>query len=75
MKIIRQNFFDRDLGDADRMYAYLFPKVIADLLPKFEKELKKDSKLVSCGFYFIRKNPEAILDLGRKYEKLYVYRF
>ena len=61
--IIRQNFFDSDLRDGDRIYAYLFPKVMANLLSKFEKELKPNSKLVSCGFYFTHKEAESILDV------------
>ncbi len=75
VEVIRGNFFDRNFSSADRIYAYLFPKVMPKLIAKLEQELKPGSKLVSCNFYDLNKQPESILDLGRKHQKLYIYRF
>ena len=50
-----------------------------DLLPKFDRELKKGTRLVSLSFQFTNKRPSLEIDLNRnKYKlgrKLYVYDF
>lgn len=75
VEILRGNFFNRNFSTADRIYTYLFPKVMPKLISKLEQELKPGSKLVSCSFYAINRRPESILSLAGKHEKLYIYRF
>lgn len=47
VKILRKNFFAQNLKDADVVFVYLIPKTLEKLLPKFKKELKKGTRIVS----------------------------
>jgi len=47
IEIRRKNFFDIDLSDASVVFAYLVPKTLARLKPKFLKELKPGTKIVT----------------------------
>ncbi len=47
VKILRKNFYDVNLSKADMIYVYLVPRVLKKLLPKFKKELKKGTRIVS----------------------------
>ncbi len=77
--ILRKNFFDQDLSNATHIFTYLYPNVMDDLLPKFDRELKPGTRLVSLSFKFTNKRPSAEIDLNRsKYKlgrKLFVYEF
>lgn len=50
VKIERKNFFDVNLGEADVIFVYLIPKTLDKLIPKFKKELKKGTKIVSFRY-------------------------
>ncbi len=79
IEIINQDFFEHNLSDATHIFTYLYPSVMDDLLPKFDRELKSGTRLVSVSFKFTAKQPIAEFDLGRsKYKlarKIYVYEF
>lgn len=79
IKLLRKNFFEIDLSSATHIFTYLFPKLMDELLPKLEKELKPGTKLISCDFIFTNKKPYKIIDLGRsKYSltnRLIIYIF
>jgi tRNA A58 N-methylase Trm61 len=47
VRILRKNFFAQNLKDADVIFVYLIPKTLEKLLPKFKKELKKGTRIVS----------------------------
>ncbi len=47
IEIRRSNFFDVDLSDATVIFAYLVPKTLARLKPKFLKELKPGTRIVT----------------------------
>jgi cyclopropane fatty-acyl-phospholipid synthase-like methyltransferase len=47
IKVIKQNFFKQDIKAADVVFVYLVPKALEKLLPKFKKELKKGTRIVS----------------------------
>lgn len=47
VQILKKNFFDLDISDATVVYMYLVPKAIGRLKPKFMKELRPGTKLVS----------------------------
>jgi predicted RNA methylase len=47
IKIIRDNFFNQKIEGADVVIVYLIPKTLEKLLPKFKKELKKGTRIVS----------------------------
>ena len=48
--IKRKNFHDIDISKASVIFVYLVPKALGRLLPKFEKELKKGTKIVSYRY-------------------------
>ena len=45
--VIRQNFFQQNIKDADVVFIYLVPKALEKLLPKFKNELKKGTRIIS----------------------------
>lgn len=46
----RKNFFNEDLSKATVIFVYLVPKALNKLLPKFKKELKKGTRIVSYRY-------------------------
>ncbi|MFA6355148.1 MAG: hypothetical protein WCW65_01860, partial [Candidatus Paceibacterota bacterium] len=68
-----------DLSKATHIFTYLYPNIMDDLLPKFDKEIKEGVKLVSMSFHFTNKREFSEIDLKRgKYQiakKIYVYEF
>lgn len=50
VQIKRKNFFEEDLSQASVIIVYLVPKTLEKLLPKFRKELKKGTKIVSFRY-------------------------
>lgn len=76
---VRANFFNVPMGEATHVFLYLFPGLMNALLPKFEKELKPGTRVVSCDFKFKDKQPIQIIDLRRKKynlgRKIYIYEF
>jgi predicted nicotinamide N-methyase len=50
IKILRKNFFSQSIKDADVVFVYLVPKALDRLLPKFKKELKKGTRIVSYRY-------------------------
>lgn len=76
---IRADFFKVPVADASHVFLYLFPGLMNALLPKFERELKPGTRVVSCDFKFKDKAPSLIIDLHRKRfdlgRKIYVYEF
>ena len=50
VKILKKNFYDVDISSASIIFAYLVPKALARLKPKFLKELKQGTLLVSFRY-------------------------
>ena len=50
IKIKRKNFFDVNISDASVVFVYLVPKALGRLLPKFKRELKKGTRIVSYRY-------------------------
>ena len=77
--ILNKDFFKQDISPATHVFVYLYPKIMDKLLPKFEKELKKGTILVSCDFQFSHKYPLKVIEIpnsGKKLcRKLYIYQF
>lgn len=48
--IKKKNFFKEDLSKASVIIVYLVPKTLEKLLPKFKKELKKGTRIVSFRY-------------------------
>ena len=47
IKVIRKNFFQQNIKNADVVFVYLVPKALDKLLPKFKNELKRGTRIVS----------------------------
>lgn len=78
VEVFRQNFFKADLKNADVVFCYLFPEVMAKLESKFERELKPGSRVVSYAFKLPTKLADKTVitnndntELG----KIYVYKY
>jgi len=50
VKVKRKNFFEENLKNADIIFVYLVPKTLDRLIPKFKKELKKGTKILSYRY-------------------------
>jgi hypothetical protein len=50
IKIERNDFFKTDISKATVVFVYLVPKALEKLRPKFEKELKKGTKIISFRY-------------------------
>lgn len=50
IKLIRGDMFQQDLSGATVVYVYLVPKTLNKLIPKFRKELKKGTPIVSYKY-------------------------
>jgi len=70
VSILYGDMFKLDISPATHIFLYLFPRLMNDLLPKFEKELKPGSRVVSCDFEFANKKPIKIIDLKSKKRQL-----
>lgn len=68
VRIIRGNFFEEDLSKADVIFVYLVPKTLDKLLPKFRKELKKGTRIVSYRYKMKLKEVKVDKEL-----QLYLY--
>ncbi len=58
----RKSFFDEDISKATVVVVYLIPKTLEKLLPKFKKELKKGTRIVSYRYEInlpiVKKDPK-----------------
>lgn len=52
-QFLKENVFNYSLTHADYLYIFLMPELIQKLLPKFKKELKKGTMIISHGFKII----------------------
>ena len=78
VKVFRKDFFSIDLSDADVVFCYLFPKVMKKLEPKFEKDLRPGSRVVSYGFKLPNRVPDKEIitnDDNVELGKIYVYNY
>ncbi|HTW97081.1 MAG TPA: 50S ribosomal protein L11 methyltransferase [Candidatus Methylomirabilis sp.] len=72
-KVFFRDFWKINLGEADVVYNFLMPRVMAKLREKLKKELKPGARVINYTFYLPDWNPEKIDDIpGRP--KIYLYR-
>lgn len=50
LTFLKANMLNVNLTQADYIYLFLFPDLIAKLVPKFDEELKKGTVIISHGF-------------------------
>jgi len=69
-KFIKKSFFDVDISNANIVFVYLVPKALERLKPKFLKELKKGTKIVSINYEMNLQKVRSI-EIGGKRITLY----
>lgn len=74
-KIIHKNIFDVNLSNADIIHTYLLQETNDKLFPKFEKELKENTTIVSSAFNYPKLKPILINPNGPIYGPLYLYKY
>lgn len=79
IKIIRGDLYHHPVGNATKVFLFLFPEAMDKLLPHLEAKLKPGTLVVSSAFPFSKKESIKIIDLSdrnlRITKKLYVYKF
>jgi len=71
-KIKMQDLFKADISKATVIFLFLLPKVMEDLKPKLQKELRPGSKIVSYTFPFEDWEPNEV-DWPKDQMPVYVY--
>ena len=72
IKIIKQNFWNADLTQADFIYCFLNVKVMVELENKFKNDCKPTATIISYIFKLPNIEPLKTLQMGQ--EKIYFYR-
>lgn len=69
-----ENILNTDLTKADYIYLFLFPALIEKLIPKFNKELKKGTIIISHGFPVLEYKSKLFKKVDRKTFPTYYYK-
>jgi len=72
-KIIYGNFLKHDLSDADIIVCYLLPATLKKYQKKFDKELKKGTRVVSYAFHIGDWKPKKIIPRDDKTHQIWIY--
>ncbi len=72
-KMIRGNFLKHDLSDADFIVCYMLPNTLAKFQKKFDKELKKGTKIISYAFSIGSWKPKKIITKSDKISRIFIY--
>lgn len=70
----KQNIYKVDLSQADIVYCYLNPQMMADLEPKLKAELKEGSDIVSFQFSIPNMVPVKVINNEKETERTYFYK-
>jgi ribosomal protein L11 methylase PrmA len=69
---IEGDFLDQDLSEATVILCYLFPEALRALRPKFERELKPGTRIVSEVFTVPKWKENLVKEINRKNFNLYI---
>jgi ribosomal protein L11 methylase PrmA len=69
---IEGDFLDIDLSEATVILCYLFPEALRALKPKFERELRPGTRIVSEVFTVLGWKENMVIEVNRKHFNLYV---
>lgn len=72
-RIIRSNFQKYSLKDADIIVCYMMPNTLAKFQKKFDKELRKGTKVVSYGFHIGTWKPKQLIPRKDGIGQIFVY--
>lgn len=75
MKILFGNFFKKHLGNADVIFCYLGPEVMAKLAKKFKNECRKGTRIFSSTFHMKGMEPVKVWPKNpkQKLPTIYLY--
>jgi trans-aconitate methyltransferase len=77
-KLIRAGIMDTPLTAATRIYVYLGPQLMAQLEPRFERELAPGARVVSVQFPLPNRKPDSVVELkdsANYAARLFVYNY
>lgn len=74
IKVVFKNFYKENLGNASGIYCFLSPRAMNLLEPKFDKELKKGTIVVSYAFKLPNKKENHKIIMG-KFAPIFVYNY
>ena len=74
IEFVKENVFKSDLSEADLLYLFLMPEMLEELRPKFEKELKKGTQIISHGFKIPGLEQKLVKTLTNKPFSTYYYK-
>ncbi len=69
---VESDFLDVDLSEATVILCYLFPEALRALRPKFERELKPGTRIVSEVFTVPKWKENEVREVNRKNFNLYI---
>jgi len=72
-KMVRANFLNHNISDANVVLCYMLPKTLARFQKKFDKELKKGARVVSYAFHIGTWKPKKIIPKRGKISKIFIY--
>jgi len=72
-KMIRGNFLKHSISEADIVVCYMLPKTLAKFQSKFDKELKKGTRVVSYAFQIGTWKPKKIIPRKNGISKILIY--
>ncbi len=77
-RLIRGEISKANLQEATRVFAYLGPKMMAELEPRFELELPRGARVVSVQFPLPNRKPDKEMELAGSAShaaRLYIYNY
>ena len=72
-KMIRSDFQKHSLKDADVLICYMMPKTLAKFQKKFDKELKKGTRVISYAFHIGTWKAKKIIPKKGDISKILIY--
>lgn len=74
LKIVKGDFFQKNLRNADLVVCYLFPKMMERVRDKLEKELDKGSHVVTHTYPIPGWKPKEIIEVEERLQStIYIY--
>lgn len=75
VRFLRKNAMDVDLGDANAIFLYLLPTMLARLERKFDAELRPGTTVISHAFKFPSRSPEEVVKIPGGIMQRTLYRY
>ena len=73
VKVVQQDLFTADMSDATVVALYLLPELNTRLRPKFWKELKVGTRIVTNAFPIGGWEADRVFEVATRYRLMYLY--